>query len=114
MGRHEPGEHGRQVHRVQALQRADGQRSAQQALDGGHGVAGRVARRERPAGLHQQRPALGCEPHLPGVAPEQIGAQLPFERTDGRRQARLRDVQTIGRPSEVALFGDRHEVPELP
>jgi hypothetical protein len=109
----ERGQHGGQVDDVQALEAADGQRPAQQPLDGGDGGAGGVDRAERAAGLDQQRPARLGQLDLPGAADEQRRAQLGLQRPDGRGQTRLGDVHAFGRPGEVALLGHRHEVLEL-
>ena len=102
-----------QVHRAQALDGADGQPAAQQALHRRHRVLGRGDVGQRPAGLHQQGPAGLGQLHLPGAAQEQGGAELPFERADGRGQAGLGHVHALRGPGEVALLGDRDEVFEL-
>jgi hypothetical protein len=109
----EPRQHRGQVHHVQALQAADGQRAAQQPLDGGDGVLGRRDAVQRPARLGQQRPSGLGQLDLPGRAQEQRRAQLHLQRPDRRGETRLGDVQAFGGPGEVALLGHRHEVFEL-
>ncbi|WP_306743913.1 hypothetical protein [Saccharothrix yanglingensis] len=51
----EPGQHGGQVHGVQALDAVRGQRAAQQVPHGRHRVAGRVDRAQRATCPDQQR-----------------------------------------------------------
>lgn len=109
----EPRQHGGQVHHVQALERADGQRAAQQALHGGDRVARRLDRAERAPRLGQQRAAGLGQLDLAGGAQEERCAQFDLERSDGRRQTRLGDVHPARGTREMALLGDRDEVFEL-
>lgn len=82
----EPREHRGQVHDVQALQAADRQRAAQQALDGGDRVAGRLDGAEGATCLGQQRTACLGQLDLTGGAQEQLGAELDLQRADRRRE----------------------------
>jgi hypothetical protein len=43
-----------------------------------------------------------------------LHAEFALELADGRGQSRLRDVHSLGGPSEVQRFGDAHEVPQVP
>ncbi|GAA3637112.1 hypothetical protein GCM10022267_24530 [Lentzea roselyniae] len=109
----EPRQHRGQVHHVQALQAADGQRAAQQPLHRGDRVLGRLDAAERTPGLRQQGPSGLGQLDLAGGAQEQRRAELDLQRADRRREARLRDVHPAGGPGEVALVGDREEVLQL-
>ncbi|RDI29801.1 hypothetical protein DFR72_105220 [Lentzea flaviverrucosa] len=110
----EPRQHRGQVHHVQALQAADGQRAAQQPLDGGDRVPGRLDAAQRPARLGQQRPSGLGQLDLAGGAQEQRRAQLDLQCADRRRETRLGDAQPVRGSGEMALLGDREEVFELP
>ncbi|GGN05207.1 hypothetical protein GCM10011609_50520 [Lentzea pudingi] len=109
----EPRQHRRQVHDVQALQAADGQRAPQQPLDGGHRVLCRRDGVQRASGLGQQRASGLGQLDLAGRAQEQRRAQLDLQRADRRRQTRLGDVQSARCPGEMGLLGDREEVLQL-
>jgi hypothetical protein len=63
--------------------------------------------------VHQHRlPRLG-QFHPAAVPVEQCDADLAFEPLYLLAQRRLRDVQPLGRPPEMELFGDRHERPQM-
>ena len=109
----EPRQHRGQVHHVQALQAADGQRAAQQSLHRGDGVPGRLDAAQRPARLGQQGAAGLGQLDLTGGAQEQRRAEFHLQRPDRRRQARLGDVHPARGPREVAFVGDREEVLQL-
>jgi hypothetical protein len=55
-------------------------------------------------GVRQQRRAGLGQLHACTGALEQLHAQLFFKRLDVPGQRRLRDVQPLGRPADVALF----------
>lgn len=109
----EPRQHRRQVHYVEALQAADGQRAAQQPLHGGDRVTRRLDGAQRPARLGQQRPSRLGELDLAGGTQEQRRSQLHLQRADRRRETGLGDVHPARGPREVALLGDGDEVLEL-
>ncbi|SFR18443.1 hypothetical protein SAMN04488564_104817 [Lentzea waywayandensis] len=109
----EPRQHRGQVHHVQALEAADGQRAAQQPLDGGDGVPGRLDTAQRPPGLGQQGASGLGQLDLAGGAQEQRRAELHLQRPDRRRQRGLGDVHPARGPGEVAVLGDRDEVLKL-
>jgi hypothetical protein len=45
---------------------------------------------------------------------QQLGLQLGLQQPDLAAERRLRDVQALRGPGEVAFLGDRDEVPETP
>ena len=59
---------------------------------------------------HDLRADLGHE-HALLAALEEVHAQLVLDVADRRREARLADEAAPGRAAEVALLGDRDEVP---
>jgi len=63
--------------------------------------------------MGQQHDSGRREPHLAGVALEELKAQLALERLDALGEGRLREVKAGGRMSEMAKGGDFYEGPEL-
>lgn len=109
----EPRQHRGQVHHVQALQAAHGQRAAPQPPHRGDRVPRGLDAAQRLARLRQQRLARLGQLDLAGGAQEQRRPQLHLQRADRRRQAGLGDAQAFGSPGEVAFLGDREEVLQL-
>ena len=68
--------------------------------------------RHLPGRPDQRPPGLG-EHHPPPDPVEQLGAEVPFQRSDRLRQRRLGDVERLGRPVEAAVVDDGEEVPQL-
>src|SRR5204862_7619743 len=64
--------------------------------------------------LLQQACALGRELDAAARAREERYAELIFERADGARKRRLRDMQRLGGAAEMQPLGHRHEIPQLP
>ena len=64
------------------------------------------------ARLGQERPAGPGQ--LDAPAPdEELHAQLTLQALDLEAERRLGDAQPLGRPAEVQLLGDGHEVAQL-
>ena len=61
----------------------------------------------------QKRASCGSELHAASNALEQRRADLALEIADLTGERRLRDVEPRGSPSEVKLFGDGDQVPEV-
>jgi hypothetical protein len=62
----------------------------------------------------QQCRAAGSQRDGPAIAVEQADFQVAFERLDLLGERRTRDMQPLRRATEVQLFGDGHEVAQLP
>ena len=60
--------------------------------------------------MRQQRLPNQGQPHALAATVEQRGAQLPFQHPDLLAQRRLGDKEPLGRPGEVQVLGNRHEV----
>jgi hypothetical protein len=108
-GREQP----RHMHPGDALLRPERQHPAQHALHGGDRLMGCAYLRQDPLRLAQQGPARRSERHPAGRTHEQRGLQLPLQSPDRGRQAGLGHEQAFGRPGEVLVLGDRHEVLEM-
>jgi hypothetical protein len=65
------------------------------------------------AGVRQHRPAGRGEPHRARQALQQQAARFLLKGLELMRQARLGDVQALGRAGEGALLHDRHQVLKL-
>ena len=61
-----------------------------------------VAKKQRPLGIGEERPAGLCETHAAAPADEQRRADGLFERVQPRGQGRLRDEQGLGRARDGA------------
>ena len=72
------------------------------------------ARGEQLARLVEQRRARRGERGAAAVAIEQLHAELGLERAHLLADARLRDVEPLGRAAEVELLGHGDERPQLP
>ena len=66
------------------------------------------------ASFFLKQPPVGGKRDAPGCADEQVAAELVLERTDLRRQRGLRDVQLLGRSTEVQLLRHGEEVAQVP
>jgi hypothetical protein len=106
----EPRQDRGKVDHGQALLGADGDGAAQQSLHGGDRVTGGGDAGERTAGLGEKRAAGLGEADVACAADEERRPELPLQGTDRRRQARLGDVQALGRAGEVFFLGDGDEV----
>jgi uncharacterized membrane protein len=69
---------------------------------------------QRVACVWQEGAARRGEGHASAAAVEQRLAQLPLQAADLLADRRLGDLDTLCGPSDVAFFGDRDEVRELP
>src|SRR6185436_16228815 len=69
--------------------------------------------RERHSSFIQERPPGIRETHSAFGPREERKAQLDLEFADLATQRRLRDMKARGRPTEVQLFGDGHEISKL-
>lgn len=65
------------------------------------------------AGARQQAQTGGQKLHAACSATKQRSAKFVFKTADLATKRRLRDVQTAGRPPDVALFGHCHKVTQL-
>ena len=103
--------------RQPAGQRA-GEAQAQPAAGAGAGFAsalrGPRGPRQDVTRVVEQHHARGRQGDAAAIALEEPDAQLVLERAHLLRDARLREVQLLGRAAEVQLFGHRHEGSELP
>jgi len=75
--------------------------------------AQRLGRGQQRAGVGEQLLARAGELGGPPVAHEELHLQLALQRPDLARQHGLRDVQRLGRPSEVQPLGHRDEISQL-
>ena len=64
--------------------------------------------------LDQEHDAGGGQRDMVGAALEQADAQLAFQPLHLLAQRRLDDVLPLGRPAEVQLLRQRHEIAKLP
>jgi hypothetical protein len=63
--------------------------------------------------VQQERRTGRGELDLAGGAPEAVRAEIALQRPHGTAQVRLRQVQPLGRVTEVQLLRDRHEDQQL-
>ena len=77
----------------------------------GRGVLGT---RQQVTRLRQEHLARGRERGAPAVAVKQRHAELGLELADLLADARLREMQAVGRAAEVKLLGDGDERAQLP
>ena len=92
-------------HEADAKPRMAGARHGAQLVHRAFELAG-----ETPRFLEKPR-ALRGELHPAARTMKKRHAQVVFERADGARQRRLRDVQRLGRAAEMQPLGHRHEIP---
>ena len=69
--------------------------------------------KQRPGDVQQRLPGCG-EADLAAVAQEEARAQSGLQALDLLAQRRLRDMQLLGGPGEVQLFGHCDEIPQVP
>ena len=72
-------------------------------------VSGLVRARQQLARLGEKRLTGGGERGAPAVALKELDPQLRLERADLLADARLRQVEALGRTAEVELLGDGDE-----
>ena len=70
-------------------------------------------RQDLPRLDEEHRPGSG-QRDMMGAAFQEADAQLPFQPLHLLAQRRLHDVLPLGRPAEVQLLRQRHEVAKLP
>ena len=70
-------------------------------------------RQDLPRLGQERRPGRG-QRDVVGAAFEQADAELAFQPLHLLAQRRLHDVLSLGRPAEVQLLRQRHEVAKLP
>ena len=75
---------------------------------------GAVDVREDLPRLDQEHDAGGGQRDMVGAALQEADAELAFEPLHLLAQRRLDDVLPLGRPAEVQLLRQRHEVAKLP
>ena len=63
--------------------------------------------------MGQQHRAGWSQPDLPRVSLQQLKPELALQSLDPLRESRLRDVETLGGPAEMARRGDLHECTKL-
>jgi hypothetical protein len=108
--------------RGEELRRADRGRRADEA-DRDRGIGGAPQRQrhlhrlglrgERRTRLDEKRLAGGRQRDAAWVAHEQHDVELHLQLRESLREGGLRDVQPPGRTRDLALFGNRDEVPQL-
>jgi hypothetical protein len=108
----EGGEHARDVGR-ERRDRADRDTPAQQAGELVDGAAHRLGGRDRRAGVDEHGGADLGRADGPRAAVEERVAELGLEALDLGADARLGDVQALGRAGEASLVGDRDEIAQL-
>ncbi len=69
--------------------------------------------RQNMHGMFVEQPSGLGQPQGPGVAVEQLDADLVLELADLAAQRRLGDVEDLGRAGEVPLIGDGDEVAKV-
>ena len=78
------------------------------------GFRGAVHVRQDLPRLDQEHHPGGGQRDMVGAAFQEADAQLALQPLDLLAQRRLHDVLPLGRPAEVQLLGQRHEVAKLP
>jgi hypothetical protein len=69
---------------------------------------------EDPPRFRQERPAGIGELYLSRGAQQKLHLDLFLQLADLLTERRLRDVEPLGRATEVELIGQRHEIAEVP
>ena len=69
---------------------------------------------QNPARLPKEPISRRCELDVPPDAAQEVHFQLGFEIANLLAQGRLGGVQAVRRAAEMELFGDRHEVAQVP
>jgi hypothetical protein len=108
------GEQNGQVDPIKRLDGPDREVAAHQAADGCNRVQAVLGRYDRAPGSWEQGPTGLGQCDLSRAADEQVAAKFTLKSAHRARQIRLRKVHPRCRAREVALFGDRQKVGELP
>jgi hypothetical protein len=93
---------------------ADAQAAREQAAQRHDRVAAPLGRRERRAGVREERLARAGQSHTALVTVEERLAQLALEPAQLRADRRLSDRQPRCRACDLAVLGHRDEIGEVP